>query len=275
MKNSRLYLALFAFFGLSALIVNAAQTASAKVLSVTGSVHVYAEGSPDAPLTAGAILTQGQGIVTTAMSSAHLVFSNGSELTVKENTSVTIAELTQEAFGGNKSYEQLKADPSKSQALLQLNYGKVSGHVKQLRAGSKFNIETPLGTAAIRGTKHEVGLGYNPVRKTVSMTVTNMDGKIDLITKTGGKIEYYNNAAEVAYETGVKGTTQPVPVGNTVTVSLSQDDPNFEDVINPAVNFPPYQNENTQPNTDKTTPPGPVVTPEDQTITITSPNTAG
>jgi len=241
MKNTRFHIVLLALFGLSALTINAAQLASAKVLSVTGTVTSYAENGEESPLAVGTILTEGDSVTTTALSNALLVFSNGSELVVEENTSLTLAELSQEAFSGNKSYEQLQADPSQSQSLLELNYGKVSGHVKQLRAGSKFFIETPLGTAAIRGTKFEVELSYNAERGEFVFSVHNKDGKVDIISRYAGSIEYgRGNVGDKGYDSSVsEDTSDPIPAAHHIVVRLSKDDPYFNDIIDLLENFPP------------------------------------
>jgi chitinase len=68
MKNSRILLVLLALFGLSALTINAAQLATAKVLSVTGTVNTYNADGTESPLAVGAILAQGDSVVTTALS---------------------------------------------------------------------------------------------------------------------------------------------------------------------------------------------------------------
>ena len=216
---------------MSVATANAAQLASAKVLSVSGTVTSYTEGGAETPLQAGAILTQGASICTKPSSQAELVFSNGSELTVMENSRLTLAELSQEAFGGTKSYEQLQADPSRSQTLLKLNYGKTSGHVKKLSDGSQFLIESPLGTAAIRGTNFTIALNFNPTTGLYSIQVSNHDGLVDLITKAEGSKEngdYDPNAAE---------TSTPIPAGQEFAVSISADDPNFGTVIEQMINL--------------------------------------
>lgn len=256
MKKSRFHLVLLALFGLSALTVNAAQLASAKVLSVTGTASNHSADGSEKQLVVGAILSQGDSVVTTALSNALLVFSNGSELIVEENTSITLAELAQEAFGGNKSYEQLKADPSKSQALLELNYGKVSGHVKQLRPGSEFFIETPLGTAAIRGTKFTVELRYNVERRELLLMVRNEDGKVDIISRYAGSFEYgRGNVGDKGYDTSVSDDkSEPIPPAHMIVIRLSQDDPGFPFTKKPIYIYHPE------------------VTPLDQDTVIASPN---
>jgi len=264
MKNTRFHLVLLALFGLSALTINAAQLASAKVLSVTGTVTNYSENGDESPLAVGEILKQGDSVTTTALSNALLVFSNGSELVVEENSSVTLAELSQEAFSGKKTYEQLKADPSKSQSLLELNYGKVSGHVKKLRPGSEFFVETPLGTAAIRGTKFKVELRYSAERGEFILYVHNKDGKVDVISRYAGNAEYgRGSVADKGYDHSISSAKpEAIPPAHIIMIRISKDDPYYNDVIDSIKNYPPFQNQNTQPDIivkDPITP-----TPEDQ-----------
>ena len=266
MKNTRFHLVLLALFGLSALTINAAQLASAKVLSVTGTVTNYAENGDESPLAVGAIVKQGDSIVTTAMSNALLVFSNGSELVVEENTSVTLAELSQEAFSGKKSYEQLKADPSKSQSLLELNYGKVSGHVKKLRPGSEFFVETPLGTAAVRGTKYSVELRYNTERGEFMLFIRNEDGKVDIISRYAGSFEYgRGNIGDKGYDTAVsEDKIDSIPPAHIVVIRLSKNNPHYDDIIDRLKNYPPFQNNGTPPEIEVKEPKNP--TPENQPV---------
>ncbi|CAA6680058.1 MULTISPECIES: FecR domain-containing protein [unclassified Lentimonas] len=242
MKNTRFYLVLLALFGLSALTINAAQLASAKVLSVTGTVTSHAEDGVETPLTVGTILKQGDSVTTTGLSNALLVFSNGSELVVEADSSLKIAELTQDAFSGNKSYEQLQADPSKSQALLELSYGKVSGHVKKLRPGSEFFVESPLGTAAIRGTNFVMGLYFDSIRGELVFFVQNKDGKVDLISRVAGTVEFgRGNVSTVGFAPGAKNPdTYAVPPAHSIIVRLSENDPYFKEIVNFVKNIPPH-----------------------------------
>lgn len=289
MKNARLLLALLAIFGLSAFTANAAELASAKVLSVTGFVNSYTPNGSEKPTGAlgispsdtqvnatqrqvaiGDILKREDSIVTAVLSSTSLVFSNGSELTVNENTSVTVTELAQEAFSGNKSYEQLQADPSKSQTLLTLNYGKVNGHVKQLREGSIFYIQTPLGTAAIRGTKFAAELRHNIARREFVLIVKNMDGKVDILSRYAGTIEYgRGNVGDKGFESGGSESSEAIPPAHTVVIRISEDDADYGAIIDRLKNYSPAQSEDTQPEIIILPPPP---TPEDNDTVIASPN---
>lgn len=269
MKIFRLHLLLLGLFALSALSVNAAQLASAKVLEVIGTVTKYTEAGGNAPLQKGDILSQGDSISATALSSTKLVFSNGSTLTIKENTSITIAELAQESFGGNNSYEQLEADPSKSQALLELNYGEISGHVKKLQSGSRFDIQTPLGTAAIRGTQFTVKLFYNAERGEFLLTVVNEDGEVQIISRYLGEFQYgADNFGDKGYNSALSddGAPEAIPEKHTIIIRLSENDPYFDTLFNLIQNYIP-----TGPTKGWIELPVPEITPEDLGIIIVSP----
>ncbi len=272
MKNFRLPLALLAFLTMATFSANAAELASAKVLEVSGTVTKYTADGHKAQLAVGDILKQGDSISVTALSQAELVFSNGSELTINENTSISIAELSQESFSGNQSYEELEADPSKSQVLLELNYGELNGHVKKLQEGSKFNIETPLGTAAIRGTHYSVKLFYNEERGEFILIVGNSDGQVDIISRYIGEFEYGKGGiADKGYDSSVSDdTSDPIPEKHTIVIRLSKSDPYFDTLFELIKNYIP---EEPRPGFIEI-PLEKVFTPDDPGTQIVSPATA-
>ena len=186
MKHLRYSAILCGLLFIAANAVSAAQLASAKVMSVTGTVTKLSADGSKSILKKGDILKEGDSLKTAFLGEADLVFSNGSELTLKSESSLTIEKLTQEAFTGDQSYEELQADPSKSQALLDLDYGRVRGHVKKLTPESRFDIQTPVGTAAIRGTTFEVSVATNEAGDVV-ISVKNIEGTIDVIDNTGAE----------------------------------------------------------------------------------------
>jgi hypothetical protein len=268
MNTLRIPLTIFCVLAISALSTQAAQLATAKVLDVMGTVTKYDSNGAESPLKAGEILQQGHSISATALSSAKLVFSNGSELTVEENTSLNIAKLEQDNFSGSQKYEQLQADPSKSQTLLELNYGKLSGHVKKLRAGSNFMVETPLGTAAIRGTMFNTRLFYNAERGEFVFVVNNIDGQVDIISRYAGDIEYGDSSVgDKGYASGMDSDkSEPIPLGHTVIIRLSRNDPEFDNLFNLMRNYIP-----TDPKPGWIPLPAPDITPEDPGVIIVSP----
>lgn len=249
MKILRFHLLLLSLLALGSITVQAAQLASAKVLEVNGSVTKFSDSAADTPLKAGDILVEGDGISASHLSSAKLVFSNGSMLTVEENSSVTFAELKQESFSGNKSYDQLEADPSVSQNRLELNYGKVTGHVKKLRAGSDFMVHTPIGTAAIRGTVFSVSLRYNKERNEMILVVENADGLVDIISQFSGDLDFgRGNTADKGFgNSSGENKRQAIPPRHKVVIRISHDHPMYDDIIQALENYPPFQSDGQQP----------------------------
>lgn len=277
MKNLNFYLVaiLFLFSSLSA---HAADLATAKVLKVTGDVLKYnAEGGNEA-LKEGDILREGDGITTSFLSSVDLIFSNGSELTVLENSSLSFEELAQKPFNGGNSYEQLSADPSQSQTLLQLNYGQLGGHVKKLRSDSSFEIQTPLGTAAIRGTIFRIRLKFDVVTGGMTLSVNNVNGIVELKSPFLDEVDYgkrtehdcivdENFTSEELDTLEVK--TESIPPTHTVSIRIQVSSPLFDVIINKQVNISPLESV-IQPPAAPKPPAPPQVTPEDPGVQIPS-----
>ena len=146
MKNLLIPLNVFCILVISTLSSQAAELATAKVISVSGTV-MRSEGAAfikiggrESPLKAGDILREGDRLNSTKGSKAILVFSNGSEITLYQNSSLSIITLEQEPYTSKRVYNELEADPSKSQTLLALDYGPRAGPVKKLRKASSFNV---------------------------------------------------------------------------------------------------------------------------------------
>ncbi|MFP4203805.1 MAG: FecR domain-containing protein, partial [Opitutales bacterium] len=211
MKICNLPLVLLTLVPFIGAVANAAELASAKVLEVKGSVTYHAQGS-EKPLKQGMIIKEGADLTTAPLSNAKLAFSNGSILTIQENSSLSFDELSQKSFNGNKTYEELEADPSESQTRLQLNYGKVRGETKKLRDESNFEVSSPLGTAAIRGTIFSVLVGYNAERGEYSFQVTNENGEVYVISRYSGALDFgRGNVASKGYSGDTEERRQSLP----------------------------------------------------------------
>jgi hypothetical protein len=168
----------------------------------------------------------------------------------------------------------LQADPSDSQTLLELNYGKLSGHVKNLRPNSSFDVDTPLGTAAIRGTTWSAMLFYNAERGEFLLTVKNFEGEVDIISRYIGQLEFgRGNIADKSYEPSITEVTrEPIPEEHTVVIRLRDEDPYFNDLFDRVENYLP---EGPQPViTPGPSPDGPGPEPDDDLgIIVVSPET--
>ena len=238
-------------FLLLAQSVQAAELATAKVLKVTGDVLKYSSGGGSKTLQEGDLIKEGDGITTSFYSSVDLIFSNGTELTVLENSSLSFEEMAQEPFSGDLTYDELTADPSQSQTLLQLNYGQVDGHVKKLRKDSNFEVNTPLGTAAIRGTVFRVAITFDLTTGNISLNITNFDGLVDLLTpfvEDSDAVEYdldltSNNEVSSDLDStdlpSLDSKTCSIPTQHTVNIIIKADNPVFSNLLDKKKNVSP------------------------------------
>ena len=237
MKTLRISFTLFCLSVISALPSHAAELATAKVLSVSGLVMktegaaLVKIGGRESPIKAGDILREGDRLNSTEGSKAFIVFSNGSEITLYQNSSMSILALEQEPYTSQRVYNELVADPSKSQTLLELDYGQLDGHVKKLTKESSFDIKTALGTAAIRGTRFRIGLLFTANK--FRLTITNFDGLVDLITQTTAPVITGDTADGEGntFDNGSDVSTTPIPPAGECNVETNQGSQVFNAII--------------------------------------------
>jgi hypothetical protein len=144
-----------------------------------------AEGNPLAPekVKAGALLTDGYSVDAGEGGEAMLLFSNGTLVTVDENTKIKLESFLQEPFdAGDKQLEDLQEEPSSSSGLINLEIGSLVVKTKKLNKKSNFEISSPVGTAGIRGT--QFGMGFSPNRG-MSLDVT--ESTVSFSPRGGGR----------------------------------------------------------------------------------------
>ena len=108
--------------------------------------------------TSGSILPVGYEVITGKNSSVLCLLSNGTLLTVRENSDMRVESFTQEAFDANGLVmEKMDKEPSSSKVMLDLDIGSLVIKTKKLNKHSQFEIESPIGTAGIRGTEFQFG----------------------------------------------------------------------------------------------------------------------
>ena len=108
--------------------------------------------------TSGSILPVGYEVITGKNSSVLCLLSNGTLLTVRENSDMRVESFSQEAFDANGLVmEKMDKEPSSSKVMLDLDIGSLVIKTKKLNKGSQFEIESPIGTAGIRGTEFQFG----------------------------------------------------------------------------------------------------------------------
>ena len=144
-----------------------------------------ADGNPLAPekVKAGALLTDGYSVDAGEGGEAMLLFSNGTLVTVDENTKIKLESFLQEPFdAGDKKLEDLQEEPSSSSGLINLEIGSLVVKTKKLNKKSNFEISSPVGTAGIRGT--QFGMGFSPNRG-MSLDVT--ESTVSFSPRGGGR----------------------------------------------------------------------------------------
>ena len=237
MMTQRIPFTLFCFLVITALTSHAAELATAKVLSVSGTVmrsegaSLIKIGGRESPLKAGDILRQGDRLNSTKGSKAFIVFSNGAEITLYENSSLSIISLEQEPYTSQRVYNELEADPSKSQTLLELDYGQIDGHVKKLTKESSFDINTALGTAAIRGTRFSIRLFFTANK--LRLTIVNFDGLVDLITQTTAPVISgdIDEGEGNTFDSESNVDTTPIPPAGECNVETNEGSPVFDAIV--------------------------------------------
>lgn len=155
------------------------ETTSAEIVESSGRVVISANGaaapaSPGRRLEPGADLTTGDdGFVT-------LRLADGSSVQIKSNTQMRLDTLSR------------VPDSDQHQSVLRLIFGRLEILVQKLRGpATRFSIETPVGSTAVRGTQFRVAQdGARPLQRTEVL-----DGRVAVAARNAA-------ADETAVEAG-------------------------------------------------------------------------
>jgi hypothetical protein len=136
----------------------------------------------------GAILKQGQIIVTGPKAKASLAFENGIVMEVTPSSKFLIQEFQQAPWDvAPDKLAEMKSEPSKSKTTGFLEYGDIITGVKKLKPGSSLEVSTPLGTAGIRGTDFKTSAVKNSDGTAKSFTVGVASGEVGVRSAGGGE----------------------------------------------------------------------------------------
>ena len=109
----------------------------------------------------GSIITEGQTAQVGIGGKLVLLFSNGTITTLQSQTKMKIGVFEQVPFdAGDKKVADLKGEPSESKVVIDLDWGSMVVKTKKLDKKSSFDINSPIGTAGIRGTEFQ--MSQNP-----------------------------------------------------------------------------------------------------------------
>ena len=148
----------------------------------------------------GAVLAEGYSLKTGFEGEAAMVFSNGSVATVEPRSQVKVSTFLQNSFdGGNQKLSEIQTEPSSSQISLDINTGSLVVQTKKLDRTSNFTINSPTGTAGIRGTEFQLAVSSTGETKldVASSTVSFTPSGGDPILVSQGKGVDISNAGAV------------------------------------------------------------------------------
>ena len=130
------------------------------MISKEGEVGFFdAGGSRMEEVKIGGLIPRTYTIVTGANSQMVGLLSNGTLITLVEKTRMRVQTFQQEPFDPQgKKLKDLKEEPSGSKVELELDMGSLIVSTKKLDRQSSFDINSPLGTAGIRGTEFQMAL---------------------------------------------------------------------------------------------------------------------
>ena len=187
-----------------------------KVAKVTGSVTATKDGDT-ITLESGSELTQGYVVNTANDSSVVLVFSNGASVNLAHDSSLSIDEFLQDPFAEEISLASMTAEPTVSTTKLHLSRGELVGNVKKLNAdaGSTFTVNTPVGSAGIRGTTFRIVFRPDGTGRAF-FSLTTVEGNVVLASGTVNMPSELsipdNQEVEVLFDVEVDATTGVVTV---------------------------------------------------------------
>jgi len=192
-----------------------AKVNKAVVRAVRGSADYSSDkGSTWKPIKVNTALGPNSIVKTAAGSTVDLFLGdNGPVVRVTESTSLGIDKLDVEETGAEKVIE----------TQLDLKNGRILGNVKKLASTSKYEVKTPVGVAAIRGTEFDISASgtlhvvsgtvtivyVNPVTGVVSPPVVVTAGNTAM-PPTGGGV----NATVTPTAPGATGDFQGLNVVN-------------------------------------------------------------
>ena len=143
---------------------------------------------PAADIVVGKAISEGHTIETDDQSKAILLFSNGTLTTLDGNAKMTIEDFQQSSFEATiESVEELPAEPSSSKTKLNLEYGDMFFKVKTLAATSTFEIDSPVGSAGIRGTAGQMTVTPQPGGGSTG-GVNMIEGSVDYTDPSGNTV---------------------------------------------------------------------------------------
>ena len=148
------------------------------LISTEGEVrYLKQDGEQASPVKAGTAIPPSYSVETGANGKVVGLLSNGTLLTLTENTRMKVSTFEQEPFEDDgRKLAELPGEPSQSKVTLELDFGSLVVKTKKLNKRSSFDINSPVGVAGIRGTEFQMasapgqGVQLDVTESTVAFT---------------------------------------------------------------------------------------------------------
>ena len=219
MRNLPFPLFLTFLFLFSCLSLHAIDSKGAIIIaSMEGQITVTNNKSgkdlPSDQVKVGGLLFDGHTVKTGTGSKIVLLFSSGTITTLKEGSVLNIKKFAQKSFDPKTAgkLSARKDEPSPSETVIDLSLGDMVVDVKKLKKESSFNIDSPVGTAGIRGTIPRMKVvklpdgGFN-------QTTQMLKGKISYMPKGGGRPMLLGPGQSLASGISAAGMVLPFQIG--------------------------------------------------------------
>ena len=202
------------YFGAFCLLLIGIQTSLAQVkqgvlilASAEGQISFQdASGNPAKKVNPGEPIPPEHFLITGRGAKVIGLLSNGTLMTIGENTRMRVATFEQEPFEDKgEKISDLPTEPSKSKVILDLDTGSLILKTKKLNKDSTLKINSPLGFAGIRGTEFQ--MASNPGQG-VQLDVT--ESTVEFTPPGGGPPIAVSEGSGLSAPPGVAPTLRPV-----------------------------------------------------------------
>jgi len=162
----------------------------------------------------GGLIFDGHTVTTGPGAKAVLLFSSGTITTLKAESVLNIKKFAQEKFDPKAAGKlgDRKDEPSPSETIIDLNLGDMVVDVKKLKKESSFNIDSPVGTAGIRGTVPAIQVLKLPDGGFTQNT-SMLRGEIAFTPRAGGPATFLGPGQSLSIGIGANGLMLPAQLG--------------------------------------------------------------
>jgi|GEM_PF-2843242 len=189
------------------------QPAKAEIIYAAGDIRVVVEGGAVRRARIGEMLSGGAVVISGPRSNASIRFADGSVLALRENSELKLNKLSRHHGTGMVD------------SHINLLRGSVSNRVNKVGGKTKFRVDTPSATAAVRGTEFEISADEGAMQAEVhggSVEISNeQKQKMDLDLGYGIQVKKGATTLEATKllppPQWAEATKEALPLGEAIT----------------------------------------------------------